>query len=405
MKKTLAAVAVLGAFAGSAIAADVTLYGIVDAGLHYNHIDMDGQGDDIDTFSMESGQQSGSRWGLKGTEDLGNGLTVGFVLENGFTFDDGQDGGDAMFDRESMLFVEGGFGKLAFGRIGSFNQGQGSFSLIGGLTPFGTSWGYAAQAGTVFATSTRYNNSIVYRTPSFAGFQVTAMYSMGGNDDENESSTDRYYGIAASYNNGPLFGYLAVDSINYKTWYSAHPEAYYDEDAGEMMPAVDPSAHDLDDSLTVTLGGSYDFDVAKVYFGAQYFDNIKTSSIGAITKDFGEDFSFTDAAGESLAKGNALFIEGYAVTLGVDAPVAGGKVMGAVGYMDAENASNSDAVGDFDFTRWSVSVGYDYPLSKRTNVYAVGAYVNDELEGKGALSGQEWNPQSYTLMVGMRHKF
>ena len=79
--------------------------------------------------------------------------------------------------------------------------------------------------------------------------------------------------------------------------------------------------------------------------------------------------------------------------------------MGAVGYMDAENASNSDAVGDFDFTRWSVSVGYDYPLSKRTNVYAVGAYLNEEIEGQGALKGDEWNPQSYTFMVGMRHKF
>ena len=403
MKKTLAAVAVLGAFAGSAIAADVTLYGVVDAGLQYNHIDMDGASEDVDTFEMKSGQQSGSRWGLKGTEDLGNGLTVGFVLENGFTFDDGKDGGDAMFDRESMLFLEGSFGKLAFGRIGSFNQGQGSFSMIGGLTPFGTSWGYAAQAGTVFATATRYNNSIVYRTPSFAGFQVTAMYSMGGNDDENESSTDRYYGIAASYNNGPLFGYLAVDSINYKTWYSDRPDAVVKVDEkGNMtaLPALDETAHDLDDSLTVTLGGSYDFEVAKVYFGAQYFDNIKTSNIGGITKDFGEDFKL------GAKDADELFIEGYAVTLGVDAPVAGGKVMGAVGYMDAENASNSDAVGDFDFTRWSVSVGYDYPLSKRTNVYAVGAYLNEEIEGQGAaLKGQEWNPQSYTFMVGMRHKF
>ena len=62
---------------------------------------------------------------MKGTEDLGNGLTVGFVLENGFTADDGVDGGSAMFDRESMLFLEGNFGKLAFGRIGSFNQGSG----------------------------------------------------------------------------------------------------------------------------------------------------------------------------------------------------------------------------------------------------------------------------------------
>ena len=397
MKKTLAAVAVLGAFAGSAIAADVTLYGIVDAGFQYNHIDMDGASEDIDTFEMKSGQQSGSRWGLKGTEDLGNGLTVGFVLENGFTFDDGADGGDRMFDRESMLFLEGSFGKLAFGRIGSFNQGQGSFSMIGGLTPFGTSWGYATQAGSVFATATRFDNSIVYRTPSFAGFQVTAMYSMGGNDDENESSTDRYYGIAASYKNGPVFGYLAVDSTNYKTWYSDQPEAALKDD-GTIVKASPEYAHDLDDSLTVTLGGSYNFEVAKVYFGAQYFDNVKSTGIGGISKDYAAEVKFDGT------KLSALYLEGYAVTLGVDAPVAGGKVMAALGYIDAETASNSDDVVDADFTRWTASVGYDYPLSKRTNVYAVGAYMNDKFENNKA-GGEEWNPQAYTLMVGMRHKF
>ena len=268
MKKTLAAVAVLGAFAGSAIAADVTLYGVVDMGLNYTHVDMDQANvDDVDSFQMKSGQQSGSRWGLKGTEDLGNGLTVGFVLENGFTADDGADGGDAMFDRESMLFLEGGFGKLAFGRIGSFNQGQGSFSKIGMLTPFGTSFGdYAAQAGNIFASSTRYANSIVYETPSFAGFQVTAMYSMGNTDGkgtENESDTDRYYGIAATYENGPAAAYLAVDSTNYKS-------------SGAYM------GKDMNDAWTVTLGGSWDFEVVKAYFGAQYFDEAKISSLGGI---------------------------------------------------------------------------------------------------------------------------
>ena len=91
MKKTLAAVAVLGAFAGSALAADVQLYGIVDTGIGYNHVDADGLGEDTDSFEMKSGQASGSRWGLKGTEDLGNGLTVGFILEDGFSSDTGSE--------------------------------------------------------------------------------------------------------------------------------------------------------------------------------------------------------------------------------------------------------------------------------------------------------------------------
>ena len=382
MKKTLAAVAVLGAFAGSAFAADVTLYGVVDLGLNYSHVDMDGQGDDLDNFTMESGQQSGSRWGLKGTEDLGNGLTVGFVLENGFAADSGADN-DPMFDRESMLFLEGDFGKLAFGRIGSFNQGQGSFSLIGNLTPFGTSFGdYAAQAGNMFSTSTRYENSIVYRTPSFAGFQVTAMYSMGGNDEgENESTTDRYYGIAATYSNGPAYVLLGVDSINYAS-----------VDANGAVT-------DVDDSLTVTLGGSWDFEVAKAYLGAQYFDEVTIGSIGGIVDNNGVNNFF----GTGTGKMSDLKVKGYGIGLGVDAPVAGGKVMAAAAYMDAEQADSS--AYDFDLTRWVVSVGYDYPLSKRTNVYGVMSYMDDEIEGKGNQTGTDWNPSAYTFMVGMRHKF
>ena len=47
---------------------------------------------------------------------------------------------------------------------------------------------------------------------------------------------------------------------------------------------------------------------------------------------------------------------------------------------------------------------YDYPLSKRTNVYGVMSYMDDELEGKGA-GAEDWNPSAYTFMVGMRHKF
>ena len=151
MKKTLAAVAVLGAFAGSALAADVQLYGIVDTGIGYNHIDKDIPGeDDVDNFRMESGQASGSRFGFKGTEDLGNGLTVGFILEDGFSSDTGADSAP-MFNRESSLFIEGSFGKFAMGRIGSINNGQSSWAKAGMISAFGTSdWGgYSAQIGNV----------------------------------------------------------------------------------------------------------------------------------------------------------------------------------------------------------------------------------------------------------------
>ena len=380
MKKTLAAVAVLGAFAGSALAADVQLYGIVDTGVGYNHVDVDGLGDgqDIDTFQMKSGQASGSRWGLKGTEDLGNGLTVGFILEDGFSSDTGADSAP-MFNRESSLFIEGGFGKLAMGRMGSLNNGQSSWAKVGMINAFGTSdWGdYSVQVGNVMSTAAQWDNMVAYQTPDFAGFKVYAQYGMGNtvtdyDSVENESSSDRYYALGATYNNGPFAAYFAVDSINYASWNNA-----------------DGVGVDVDDSLTVTLGGSYDFEAVKVYLGAQYFDEVKLSNFKGVIK----------AAGV----GQSNKVKGYGISLTGDAPVLGGKAMFGIGYTDAESADSEDKSADVELQRYVVSVGYDYPFSKRTDVYAVASYMQDSWEDK--VNKQDADPSAYTLYVGLRHRF
>lgn len=400
MKKTLAAVAVLGAFAGSALAADVQLYGIVDLGVGYNHVDADGLGKDSDSFGMKSGQASGSRWGIKGTEDLGNGLTVGFILENGFTADDGVDS-EPMFNRESSLFIEGGFGKFAMGRIGSINNGQSSWAKVGMISAFGTSdWGgYSAQVGNIMATAGQWDNMIAYQTPSFAGFKLYAQYSMGKklsdewhdtvNDkwnettygEENESSSDRYYAIGATYNNGPFAAYFAVDSMNYSSASLIESGA----DAGKL------SYHDTDDSLTVTLGGSYDFDVVKVYLGAQYFDEVALDSMGGVIKAL-------------KAPGYDTMVKGYAVSLSADAPLWGGKGMIGFGYTDAESAdSEISTEADVDLQRYVVSLGYDYSFSKRTDVYAVASWMMDSYENK--VGAKDGDPSACTLYVGLRHRF
>ena len=396
MKKTLAAVAVLGAFAGSALAADVQLYGIVDTGVGYNHIDADGFGQDADKFGMKSGQASGSRWGIKGTEDLGNGLTVGFILENGFTSDDGVDS-EPMFNRESSLFIEGGFGKFAMGRIGSINNGQSSWAKVGMISAFGTSdWGgYSAQVGNIMATAGQWDNMIAYQTPSFAGFKLYAQYSMGkkvsdtytaswGEEvsttvgEENESSSDRYYAIGATYNNGPFAAYFAVDSMNYSS-------AYVTDNKGTI------GYQDTDDSLTVTLGGSYDFEVVKVYLGAQYFDEVKLDTMGGVIKAV-------------KAPGYNTMVKGYAVSLSADAPLWGGKGMIGFGYTDAESAdSEISTEADVDLQRYVVSLGYDYSFSKRTDVYAVASWMMDSYENKA--KAKDGDPSACTLYVGLRHRF
>lgn len=392
MKKTLAAVAVLGAFAGSALAADVQLYGLVDTGFQYLSADVDRNGFDSENkFSMESGMQSGSRFGIKGTEDLGNGLTVGFILENQFKSDSGAlENEDSFFHREASLFLQGGFGKVAFGRIGSINGGVSSWAKYGVMSVFGTSWGdYSAQAGTWAMGASMWNNMIAYETPSFAGFKVFAQYGMGNQltdetdktklvGEENESTSDRYYAVGASYDNGPLSLYFAVDSINYAS-------------AGTGKD-VDP---DGDDSLTITFGGNYDFEVLKLYAGAQYFDEIKRSKMKGVLQDVN---AFNGV-------GFAERMKGWSLGVSAGIPVAGGTVMVGAAYLDAEAADSESAetTKDDELSRWIVSAGYDYPFSKRTDVYGVVTYNQDNL--KFTNNAPDQDPYMFGVMVGLRHKF
>lgn len=381
MKKTLAAVAVLGAFAGSALAADVQLYGVVDTGLRYTHFDGDAAAagyDAVDKFEMKSGQQSGSRFGFKGTEDLGNGLTVGFILENQFNSDDGSlpDSGH-FFRREASLFLEGGFGKIAMGRIGSINNGVSSWGQFGMLSAFGTSWDYSAQVGTWAVGAGIWDNMIAYQTPTFAGFTVYAQYGMGSNNNENESSSDRYYALGAKYANGPLNLYLAVDSINYQT--------------ADLTAGV--NADDIDDSLTVTFGGNYDFEVVKLFAGAQYYDEAKISTA----------FGLLDSA-DYNAQTYAGKFKGWSLGVSASIPAAGGQVLVGAGYMDAEAADSQKAAKDDELTRWVVSAGYDYPLSKRTNVYGILTYAQDSLDYTDT-AAKDQDPTVFAAMIGLRHKF
>ena len=380
MKKTLAAVAVLGAFAGSALAADVQLYGVVDTGLRYTHFDGDAAAagyDAVDKFEMKSGQQSGSRFGFKGTEDLGNGLTVGFILENQFNSDDGSlSDSDHFFRREASLFLEGGFGKIAMGRIGSINNGVSSWAQFGMLSAFGTSWDYSAQMGTWAVGAGIWDNMIAYQTPTFAGFTVYAQYGMGSNNNENESSSDRYYALGAKYAHGPLNLYLAVDSINYQT-----------------ADLTGVNADDIDDSLTVTFGGNYDFEVVKLFAGAQYYDEAKISTAFGLLDS--ADYNATTYAGK---------FKGWSLGVSASIPAAGGQVLVGAGYMDAEAADSQKAAKDDELTRWVVSAGYDYPLSKRTNVYGILTYAQDSLDYTET-TAKDQDPTVFAAMIGLRHKF
>lgn len=386
MKKTLAAVAVLGAFAGSAVAADVTLYGLVDYGVRYQNLDADTAGvDKINKVDMKSGANSGPRFGLKGTEDLGNGVKVGFVLENGFAADTGALGNsERLFDREAQLFVDGSFGRVSFGRVGQLASANGSYGLLGVTGPFSTGYG-DATSGLKFVGAngfTRFDNTITYMTPSFAGLTVYAQYSMDtdGADEvgvENESSSDRYYGIGAKFVAGGLTLVGVVDSINYAT------------------VGKNAVVQDMDDALTVTIGGNYDFQVAKVYFGGQYFDNAKAVASNNVTFDEKTKKVVIDKG----YKLGTLGAEGWGLGLGVGVPVMGGTASAYAGYLDADSVDDSDA----SLKRFTGAVGYSYTFSKRTSMYSTLSYTKDEY--KAAANADKVKPTSVEAIVGLIHKF
>ena len=381
MKKTLAAVAVLGAFAGSAIAADVTLYGVVDQGLKFTRVDADIDGvATSNKLEMKSGSQAGSRFGLKGTEELGDGYKVGFILESGFNADDGTMAtSGTIFNREASLSVYTPFGQLSAGKIGAITQGTSSWGKMGYFSAFGTSYGdFVAQDGQVTSTTKVWDNMIAYQTPSFAGFKVYAQYAMGSQDAENKSTSDRFYALGATYDNGPVSALLAVDSTNYLTW-----------------DATANTGKDVDDSLTVTLGGSYDFGVAKVFFGGQYFDEVTVGSVGVF-----KSYSTAMMPKAVATVAQAYKISGYGLTASVSAPVLGGTSYFGAGYVDASEA-DSVKNGDFDLSAWMVSAGYKYDLSKRTNVYGVVTYSQGEWKNDAG----KIKPNATAAMIGLRHNF
>lgn len=390
MKKTLAALAVLGAFAGSAAAADVTLYGVVDLGLNYQYSKV-GDADAVNTFKEQAGQNSGSRFGLKGTEDLGNGVKVGFILENGFAADDGtMSQGGRLFGREANLFVTGDFGTLSMGRVGALSAGVGSYNVVYGYTVFGTGWGDTAGAKSLFNLSDRdrMDNTVTYVTPSFAGVKVYAQYSFNRNGQEvagNERNNDRYAGLGAKYELGAFSTGLVVDTV---------------------LNAANTPANSKD-SLGVTWGASYDFGVAKVYGMAQYGKNENKMGGYSVTDIKENQTGFTAVDGEGL--------EGYALTLGATAPVLGGTVYAQANYVDGETSADVTstrtaavkAVKTADFDRWGLSAAYSYPFSKRTMVYTFAAYSEGTLKVTGVVSGavDKTKTKKGEFGLGLVHKF
>lgn len=382
MQKKLIAVAVLGAcVAGSAFAANVDVYGRIDTGLSYVHYDETGLSDAKDTLSLDSGLSSGNRWGLKGSEDLGNGYQVGFVLESGFDADTGAMSKDILFNREATLRVSGPFGSIYAGRMGRIGSDAGSVGFYAGsVSPFGSGWGKMAGHFAVTANyDSRYNNALAYVSPKVGPVTVYAQYTMG-NATENESGDDRLFSLGAKADFGALQVLGLVEYLNKK---SVAGTTVYDDSQ-------------YDDSYTINLGGSYDFSVAKVFLAGQYFK--AAPNYAGMKANYAE-----------LVKGNEwrYSFDGFGVNVGATAPIGAGEFLVSAGYGKGDlNVDTQDAKRSAD--AYIIQVGYTYPFSKRTNLYAGAGYMQTSMEDgitntDGTTSDKDF--KTTQVMFGLLHKF
>ena len=387
MKKSLIALAVASAaMAGSAYAANVEVYGLLDTSLAYVYADPDASGHDGEgKFTMENAREFGSRFGLRGSEDLGNGMKVGFVLESGIKSDSGElDQGGRLFGREAHINLTGDFGYLAFGLQPVFGSTLGQHGLFRAIDPLFANYTEAFGSGHASASMwTRVDNAISYVTPNWAGFNFYGMYSFENdstkpydrNADEGSSGVDRYAALAARYQQGALEMVAVYDTTMYG---NDRQSAKYD-----------------DNGQTFTFGGNYTFAGGlKVLAFGQWFKDQELNRAGVMSSALS-----THKLGTGPANGYG-FVDGYGVSLGVNYPIGGGVAKAQVAYRDMENQDNTE------FNRWTIAAAYDYPLSKRTAVYAMTGYTQESMEGVNSDSNKvDADPSGYEFTVGMVHRF
>jgi len=235
----------------------------------------------------------------------------------------------------------------------------------------------------------RMDNMVYYKTPNFAGAEVWVLYGMGNEKDktyENESSRDRYYAAAVTYNNGGLSLYGAVDVLNKASF------------------GTNNTADTEDNQITITAAVNYDCGFAKSYLGVHWFDNAKAVGSSSFGGDWGRMGNFKDSDDKYVNRGFGD-ANGWSVMLGVDIPVGNGKVKTTLGYLDAssdnEDFSASDDV-DQDLKRFMVGAGYEYYLSKRTTVYMAAGYLQDSID---TAKGNSYDPSWVQVNCGLKHKF
>lgn len=391
MKKTLLAAALVTGFAGVAHAeSSVTLYGIVDAGYGYQQEQVKFTGGTTaengkittNNIGGHNGVQNGSRWGLKGSEDLGNGTSAIFVLESGFNVMDGEHTQSGkLFGRQAYVGLTGdSWGALTLGR--QYNAGD---TFIAPIDPFGTGKGFAGVEN-VFggSVSDRYDSVIKYTTPVFGGFQgaIGLVYSDRdvetkgfGQPTIKEENTNTGVTAGLSYTGGALYVGASFD--------------YHRNEQSVTGGA------DIDHKTKAwNIGGTYDFDVVKVH---ALYGGLKDGTISnPALAEYGVENSI----------GTGFFGDGYSQhswLLGLSAPVGdAGTVMFSYAGSVADNDEYIPGV-EWEATSHNFGLGYKHALSKRTSLYGYASYGWSDLDNN--VTSHEVETKRAQAIIGLQHRF
>jgi len=293
---------------------------------------------------LSSGVTGGSRLGFKGVEDLGGGYKAAFQIETGFCADSAA--GAPNFCTGSNQFMgRQAHGDLsgAFGTLSAGRQYSLGYLNLNAIDPFGT--GYAGQVNNIVdAAGVRLNNSVHYTTPAFAGF--TASGEMAFGETTGNWKSGRVIGGSVNYASGPAYAGFSFYDLANPNGIGAARKDYL-------------------------LGGSYDFGVVKLHALAEKSDGDPTAAVKLDTLD---------------------------LMAGVTVPAAGGALMASFVRHDDRGTLDRDA------DQWGVA--YNYPLSKRTALYAAYArIVNDNGATFHVGNATEAGTGDKAFNLGIRHKF
>ncbi|PIW09251.1 MAG: porin [Comamonadaceae bacterium CG17_big_fil_post_rev_8_21_14_2_50_60_13] len=205
MKKSLVALAVLAASGASFAQSSVTLYGIAD--IWFGNVKTDAGNAGAPTSSITqvtSGGVDTSRWGLKGSEDLGGGLKANFKLEQGFSLDTGA--AAAGFNRVAQVGFSGGFGEVKLGKVSS------AYNDLEAAAAAGFGSGALGPVAIAFQSDASYtsrpSNTIYYAMPTLSGFDAMVSYSF----DEKAAGGMEVVSLGVSYSAGPVFAGLGYQT-------------------------------------------------------------------------------------------------------------------------------------------------------------------------------------------------